>query len=66
MLLFYVQQEKLLGELSLDMETTSNRLDFVQVCIVSLAIAKDFISLPLPYPLVKMCVFTTYYCNEHE
>lgn len=27
----YVAQEKLLGELSLDMETTSNRLDFVQV-----------------------------------
>jgi hypothetical protein len=34
MLPLHVVQEKLLGELSLDMETTTNRLDFVQVCFV--------------------------------
>jgi len=35
--LFPIVQEKLLVELNLEMETTSNRLDFVQVCFVSSA-----------------------------
>ena len=36
-ILFPIIHEKLSGELNLEMETTSNRLDFVQVCFVSSA-----------------------------
>ena len=36
-ILFPIIHEKLSGELNLEMETTSNRLDFVQVCFASSA-----------------------------
>ncbi|GJN28212.1 hypothetical protein PR202_gb16310 [Eleusine coracana subsp. coracana] len=52
-----VGQEKLLGELSLDMETTSNRLDFVQSTLT-----KDFNNLNL----LLFCLCAEKSGNGHE
>lgn len=62
MLPLHIVQEKLLGELSLDMETTTNRLDFVQVSFVLSALAQfAFVRRPCPLRLIFLSVQHTYY-----
>jgi len=61
-ILFPIIHEKLLGELNLEMETTSNRLDFVQVCIFCSISIPFVMSLLHPFPLI----FSTVQRASHE
>jgi len=48
-----VLQERILNDLSLEMETTSNRLDFVQVCSLAIFSGFSYFAFQFAYPHVK-------------